>query len=227
MSDTPVYNDDDFLPVSALQSFVFCRRQCALNHCEQIRAENRLTAEGRLLHQRVHEEKSGIQEGRLIARGLRLASRRLGLSGIADVVEFHPVSDASEGVSLHGRSGYWRPFPVEYKRGRPKNHNADLLQLCAQAMCLEEMLGASIEAGAMFYGATRRRLDVRFDQALRQETETCLRDVRGMLSGGVTPPPEPGPKCKHCSLKGDCLPQLPASAAAYLRRMVRQTIREE
>jgi len=118
------------------------------------------------------------------------------------------------------------PYPVEYKRGRPKAHDADAVQLCAQAICLEEMLQTAVPAGALFYGRTRRRAPVAFTVELRNRVERLTVRLHELLGSGVTPPPEPGPKCKHCSLKDDCLPDLPASAAAYLRRMVRQAIRE-
>jgi len=144
------YTEDDLIPISALQHFVFCERQCALIHIEQAWTENRLTAEGRLLHERVHDQGGESRAGVRIERGLPLRSLRLGLVGVADVVEFHPLSE-----------GGWRPFPVEYKRGKPKRNACDEIQVCAQALCLEEMLGVRIPAGALFYGKTHRSQNFR------------------------------------------------------------------
>lgn len=221
-----MHSDDDLLPISALQHLVFCARQCMLIHGEAVWSENRQTAEGRVLHDRVHEEASGLQEGKLVARGLRLSSARLGLSGIADVVEFLPVSAGSEGIELAGRPGRWLPFPVEYKRGRPKGHNADAVQLCAQALCLEEMLGVRIPRGALFYGKTRRRQEILFDASLRETVARLAERLHGLVDAGITPPPEPGPKCKLCSLRQACLPDLPVSARNYIRRSVEQILSE-
>jgi len=257
-----VFTDSDLLPISALQHLVFCVRQCMLIHLELAWSENRHTAEGRLLHERVHERQSGTEHGIPVARGLRLVSYRLGLSGVADFVEYHPATDpplsplseegsgaappvsplvkggsdldpprsplgrGGRGVELPGRAGRWVPYPVEYKRGRPKAHDADAVQLCAQAMCLEEMLQTGVPAGALFYGQTRRRAPVVFTAELRGRVEQLAARLHELFDSGVTPPSEPGPKCKLCSLKDDCLPQRPASATGYLRRMVRQTIRE-
>lgn len=226
--------DDDLLAISALQHLVYCERQCMLIHVEGAWAENRTTAQGRIMHERVHAERSGMEDGRLIARGLRLCSRRLGLSGVADVVEFHPAQDETEtvaeraaaSVAIAGRAGRWRPFPVEYKRGRPKKHDADKVQLCAQAMCLEEMLATFIERGALFYGQTRRRQDVTFDASLRGRVESLAARLHALVTAGVTPPPDFGGKCDNCSLKDLCLPKRPASAMAYLRRAIRASLSE-
>lgn len=237
-----MFTDSDLLPISALQHLVFCPRQCMLIHLEQAWAENRWTAEGRVLHERVHERQSGTEQGIPVARGLRLVSYRLGLSGMADFVEYRPVGDPplsplgkggrethsqssgtqGSGVELPGREGRWVPFPVEYKRGRPKAHDADAVQLCAQALCLEEMLETAVPAGALFYGATRRRVQIAFGAALRGRVEQLAVRLHELFDSGITPPPEPGPKCKHCSLQDDCLPDRPASAAAFIRRMMKE-----
>jgi CRISPR-associated exonuclease Cas4 len=172
-----LYAEDDLLPLSGLQHLVFCERQWALIHIEQVWAENRLTAQGRVLHERTHEAGAESRPGLRVARGLRLRSLRLGLAGQADVVEFHA---ALAGVALTGEEGLWRPFPVEYKRGRPKPDRCDEVQLCAQALCLEEMFECAIAAGALFYGTPRRRLEVEFDAALRVETErlaVCMQEL--------------------------------------------------
>ena len=201
--------DAGLVPLSALQHLVFCRRQCGLIHLEGAWAENLLTAEGRVLHERVDGDPGETRRGVRIARGVALRSPRLGLIGKADVVEFHRV-----------RGGPAQPFPVEYKRGRPKPHDADRVQLCAQALCLEEMLGQPVPAGALFYGEPRRRQEVAFDAALRDRTEAAARDLHAMLAAGVTPPPEPGSKCRSCSLEPACLPRVSRarSAADWLAR---------
>lgn len=196
----------DLLPLSALQHLLFCERQCALIHIEQAWDENRLTAEGGLLHERVHEREDETRGDVRIARGLRLRSLRLGLTGQADVVEFHREDDGS-----------WRPFPVEYKRGRPKTADCDRVQLCAQAMCLEEMRGVAVPAGALFYGTTRRREDVTFDAALRATVEVTARRLHALVAAGVTPPAVYEKKCENCSLIALCRPRMPRNGRAVER----------
>ena len=208
--DTMNYNEDDLLALSGIQHFMFCRRQWALIHLEGTWAENRLTAEGRHLHERVHESDSETRNGVKIVRGLRLRSLRLGLSGQADVVEFHP----GEGAMV--------PFPVEYKRGRPKPDRCDEVQLCAQALCLEEMLGIPVARGAIFYGQPRRRQEVAFDEALRQETEVLAMTMHEMFNVGTTPPAVYEKKCDNCSLYNWCLPKNTGQSqqvASYLDRV--------
>ena len=206
-----MYSEDELLPLSALQHLLFCERQCALIHIEQAWEENRLTAEGRVLHERVHEADDESRGNVRIARGLRLRSLRLGLSGQADVVEFHHHGDA------------WLPFPVEYKRGKPKTGSFDTVQLCAQALCLEEMKSVAIEAGALFYGTTHRRLDVVFDQPLRNQTAAAADRLHRLIERGLTPPATYEKKCDSCSLFSLCLPKSAGqnkSATAYLNRMI-------
>jgi CRISPR-associated exonuclease Cas4 len=201
---------DDSFPLSALQHFAFCPRQCALIHVERLWAENTLTAEGRVLHDRTHDAGSESRRDLRLARALPLQSATLGLHGVADVVEFHRQPD-----------GAWRPFPVEYKRGRPKHEPIDAVQLCAQAICLEEMLCTPVPAGALFYGATHRRHDVTFDDALRAETRQLAAEVHALLAAGHTPPPVYAPKCRACSLLDLCRPQaVTRSASAHLARML-------
>lgn len=208
-----MYSEDDLLPISALQHLSFCRRRCALIHLEGLWAENRFTAEGNLLHQRVHEEHDSMEDGIRVARGLRLASHRLGLFGVADVVEFH-----ADG----------RPFPVEYKRGKRKTEQAYRVQLCGQALCLEEMLDVEVPLGALYFGKSRRRTAVEFDSALRQETEQLACELHGLFDAGKTPPPEPGPKCKSCSMQNLCLPKGVGgrSAIGYLARSISRILDE-
>lgn len=208
----------DLLPLSALQHLVFCERQAALIHLEGQWAENPLTFEGRQMHERVDRE-AGESRGDLrILRGLRLVCHRLGLSGRADVVELHRSDDGAEVEGLPGR---WRPFPVEYKRGRPKSHDADRVQLCAQALCLEEAWQTDVAAGALFYGKTRRRQDVAFTGELRQTTEAAARRLHEIVSSRVTPTARKAKKCDRCSLLPVCRPDaLGRSARRYLDRVL-------
>ena len=213
-----VFSEDELLPISALQHLAFCERQWALIHLEGAWAENQLTAEGRVMHDRAHEPDTESRGNVRISRGLRLRSLRLGLSGIADVVEFHRSErrgDASVndlpvlpgGVCLPGIPGLWSPFPVEYKRGRPKSGPYDEIQLCAQALCLEEMLGVSVPSAALFYGKPVRRFEVVLTTSLRKETERLASRVHELMRSGVTPPPIYEKKCDSCSLLSLCMPK--------------------
>ena len=218
-----MYSEDDLLPLSALQHLLFCERQCMLIHVEQAWSENRLTAEGRLLHERVHEGEDESRRNVRIVRGLRLRSLRLGLTGVADVVEFRHCESGESGVELANAPGLWHPFPVEYKRGKPKPDDSDKVQLCAQALCLEEMLSATVPEGAMFYGQPRRRLDVSFDEALRGVTEQTAERLHRLLETGQTPAAVYSKKCANCSLVHLCLPETAGrgkSAVRYLGQMV-------
>lgn len=212
-----MFTEDDLLPLSALQHLLFCERQCALIHLEQIWVDNRLTVEGTHLHEQAD---SGLQESRgdlRITRALPLRSLRLGLSGRSDVVEFHRIGE-----------GAWRPFPIEYKRGRPKSHRADEVQLCAQALCLEEMLEVPVPAGALFYGQTRHRLDVPFDAELRSTTEEAAARLHRLMASGITPRAAREPKCDQCSLLDVCMPAAPAaSVRLYVDRSLRVALRPE
>lgn len=217
-----LYAEDDLVPISALQHIAFCERQCALIHVEQVWEENRLTVEGRNLHDRVHEADAESRPGIRIVRGLRLRSLRLGLTGIADVVEFHSVPQ-SQISDLRSQ----KPFPVEYKRGKTKVDDCDAIQLCAQAICLEEMLHVAIPCGALFYGISRRRQNVAFDEDLRALTEQSAQRVHALVESGITPPAEYGPKCENCSLKEICLPKETGgsrSASGYLAKHLKSLI---
>lgn len=195
------YSEDELLPLSGLQHLIFCERQCALIHVEQVWTENRLTVEGRHLHDRVHDREHALRGAVRVETGVALRSLRLGLSGVADVVEFRKQDDDR-----------WLPFPVEYKRGRPKEDRCDEVQLCAQAMCLEEMMSVSIEQGALFYGKTRRRKDVCFDDELRVLTTDTAARFHALVDSGRTPPPAKQPKCRRCSLVDICLPDASAGS---------------
>jgi CRISPR-associated exonuclease Cas4 len=202
-----MYSEDELLPISALQHLLYCARQCALIHIERAWEENLFTAEGRILHDKVDSGENSVRAGRRIARSLPLRSLALGLSGIADVVEFGP-----ERAEV---------FPVEYKRGRSKAADWDRIQLCAQAMCLEEMLGVEIKEGALFYGKTRRRERVFFDDKLRAQTRESAEQLQSLIGAGRTPPAVYGPKCDACSLFHVCMPRLPRSKSIsrYLTTM--------
>ena len=201
---------DDLIMLSALQHFVFCPRQCALIHIEQLWSENVLTAEGRIMHEKVDTANRESRGNIRIEYGVPLRSLRLGLIGRADVVEFHKHGDR------------WIPFPVEYKRGKPKPDNCDAVQLCAQAICLEEMMSVEIPAGALFYGETRHRHDVVFSAMLRRETEDAAERVRKLIASGITPPPVYSVKCKKCSLVELCLPQASKKVGNYLLKVIEE-----
>ena len=217
-----IYREEDLLPLSGIQHFAFCRRQWALIHLEQQWQENLRTVEGSLLHQRAHD--ASLRERRgdlLILRSLSVVSHTLGLSGQCDVVEFYA---SSKGVPLHGEEGLWLPFPVEYKRGRPKAHQADELQLSAQAMSLEEMYCCSIPEGALFYGEPRRRTPVSFTSELRELVRSYTEEMHQYYRRGHTPNAKPGKSCHACSLKGLCLPQLTrrGSVSNYLKKAMEE-----
>jgi CRISPR-associated exonuclease Cas4 len=185
------YSDDELLPISALQHLVFCERQCALIHVERLWSENQLTVEGKLLHKNAHESSHETIRGVRVVRGLWLVSRILGLVGQADVVEFR-----SGGVVV----------PVEYKRGNPKKDASDRIQLCAQALCLEEQLNVSIETAHIFYGQKKRRIEVAINASLREATVTKIQRLRQIIVFAETPPAIRLPKCDNCSLIELCLP---------------------
>ena len=200
------YQEDDYIQLSGLQHFAFCRRQWALIHIELQWQENLRTVEGNLFHTRAHDKQARERRGNLlILRGLSVASASLGISGQCDVVEFHADP---EGITLCGEDGLWTPYPVEYKRGAPKSHQADELQLCAQAMCLEEMLCCKISEGALFYGETRRRVAVSFTPLLRQQVCAMIEQMHHLHRREHTPKAKPAKGCNACSLKELCLPVL-------------------
>ncbi len=205
--------ETDLVPLSALQHYLFCPRQCALIHVEQAWAENRLTAEGRVLHEATAEAGTEKRRGVRVVTAMPLVSKRLGVSGFADLVEMKKIPDGS-----------WRPFPVEYKRGKPKSHRADEVQLCAQAMALEEMFSVTLDEGALFYGETRRRVSVPLDATLRSLTEQVAAATRTLLNSQITPPPIYAKStCTNCSLNELCQPKRlsrKVSAAAWLARQI-------
>lgn len=234
------------LPISALQHLLFCERQCALIHIEGLWAENRRTVEGRHLHKTAHDGPDETRAGVRIVRGLALRSERLGLVGVADIVEFPLASPSDDSTKLDGTAGGIvefpigptagsakadsradehprAPVPVEYKRGRTKSDDCDRVQLCAQALCLEEMLGVAVPEGALFYGRTRRRERVPLDAELRATTLRAIDRLREMIASGRTPIAKREKKCDQCSLLNLCLPDASArvrGASSYFERML-------
>jgi CRISPR-associated exonuclease Cas4 len=204
---------DDFLPLSGIQHFAFCPRQWALIHIEKQWLENLRTVQGRQLHERVDNPDFFESRGDiLITRSVPLASQQLRFYGVADMVEFHAVE--GYGVHLPRRKGKWIPIPVEYKRGRPKKDDVDEVQLCAQAICLEEMLAIDIPYGYMFYGVTRRRTKVLLDTTLRENVNHLAQQMHQLFEQNITPKPVASNKCRSCSMEDICLPNLEKKQAA-------------
>ena len=203
-----VYSDCELIPISALQHYSFCPRQCALIHVEQVWVENRLTAEGRAMHEKAHSADCETRGDVRISRGIALRSLKIGVTGVADVVEFHRQPDKTT-----------IPFPVEYKLGKPKEGNCDRVQLCAQAMCLEEMLAVDVPKGALFYGRNRRREPVCFTDALRNESAELCKSVHSLILACETPAPVYTPRCRSCSLFDLCMPKkIAIKAESYIKR---------
>jgi CRISPR-associated exonuclease Cas4 len=195
-------SDDDFLPLSALNDLVFCERRCALHRVESLWIDNVHTIEGTQAHKRVHAAKPSDHEESpfRVERGLWLRSNRLKIVGVADLVEFRP-----------------QPFLIEYKRGNRRKWDNDDVQLCAQALCLEEMLSVSVPAGAIFHIKSKRRREIAFDAPLRLATEQAVRRLHEIVSAREVPPPVLHPKCKECSLHDVCMPELLVDVPAYQR----------
>ena len=216
-----MYSEEDYLMLSGIQHFAFCRRQWAMIHIEQQWAENYRTTAGELMHKKAHEEGSFEKRGNLlIVRGLRISSHKLGVSGQCDVVEFH---QNETGVELFGYDGKWNPVPVEYKHGAPKENMADELQLCAQAICLEEMFQTRIPDGYLYYGENRRRNYVEFTDNLREEVAKMTKEMHELFRRGYTPNVKPAKQCKACSLENLCVPKL--QKVKKVREYIEQSIR--
>ena len=211
-----MYAEAELIPISALQHFVVCPRQCALIHLEGVWIEDARTAKGRVEHERVDRGGAETRGPLRRAYGVPLRSLRLGLTGKADVVEFLAAPDG----------GPERPFPIEHKRGRPKIGDEDRVQLCAQALCLEEMLGVAVPVGALFYGRTRRRAEVAFDEALRRRTEAVAAEVRALFAASATPPPPAVAPCKSCSLLIACRPDAFPSRRRSVARWITARLAE-
>ena len=200
------YDEEKFLQISGLQHYCFCKRQWALIHIEQLWSENLRTVEGEIMHQKAHDytEKES-RKGVLVTRDLKIHSSKMGLSGACDVVEFYPDS---QGITLLNKTGKYLPYPVEYKRGEPRNDHANELQLCAQAMCLEEMLCCDVNKGALFFGKTRHREEIIFNNELREEVKNYAKEMHQLYEKNYTPKVKPTKSCNACSLKEVCVPKL-------------------
>lgn len=201
-----VYNEDDYLQLSGLQHFIFCRRQWALIHIEEQWSENVRTIEGKILHERAHDGAQRERRGDLIiTRDMRIFSRQLGLSGACDVVEF---KRSESGIPLMGEEGKYQPYPIEYKKGRPRDDHANDVQLCAQAMCLEEMLCCNIPEGAIYFFETRRRMKIALTNELREEVKIAAGEMHQLYQRRHTPRVKRTKSCNACSLKEVCLPAI-------------------
>ena len=210
------YNEEDYLMLSGLQHFRFCRRQWALIHIENQWAENYRTVDGSIIHENAHDQSFVESRGdTIITRGIHVFSSMLGVSGQCDVLEYRRDE---EGIPLARREGKWRPYPVEYKRGSPREDTGDAVQLCGQAMCLEEMLCCDIPHGALYYHELRRRVPVEFTQELRSEVKVLLQEMHDLYHKRYTPRVKPTKSCNACSLKELCLPKLSRlkSVSAYI-----------
>ncbi len=232
MSCNDRFDDDQLLALSGLQHLVYCKRQWALIHLEGQWAESGLTADGRLLHERTDVTETEVRGNKRIARGLRLRSLQLGLVGRADVVEFRRIQagDSHQGIILDDAEGFWQPVPVEYKRGKPKPDSRDEVQLCAQALCLEEMLDTPINKGILFYGEPRRRETVELAETLRIQTKDLTKRLHRLMEKGETPPPtDDRGKCRRCSLRKLCLPKAARkkSARNYMNTSINEMIGDE
>lgn len=224
-----MYAEEDLLPLSGLQHLTFCERRWALIHLERQWQENLFTAEGKLLHDKAHSASIESRPDVLVRRTLALCSFRLGLSGQTDVVEFLPCAPDETGLAIPHRKGLWRPYPIEYKRSRDKHgSSAYQIQLCAQALCLEEMLDTPVPRGAIFDSQTRRRVEVVFDAALRQRVEQLVTRMHTINESRKTPTAVYEKKCEGCSMKPVCLPTIAGAdrASRYLRRAVSSNLRQ-
>lgn len=200
------YREDEYLMISGIQHFRFCKRQWALIHVEQQWAENEHTVIGELMHKKVHDPYlTEKRKGVLITRALPISSRVLGVSGECDVVEFHRKD---EGVKLYGHSGLYEIYPIEYKKGKPKESEEDILQLTVQVMCLEEMFSADIQEGALFYGEIRRRECVKITEELKLEAKDIIKEMHQYYARRHTPQVKCSKRCNACSLKDICIPKI-------------------
>ena len=217
-----IYNEDEYLQLSGIQHFAFCKRQWSLAYIEMQWAENLRTVEGSILHENAHDKfSSEKRKDLIISRGMAVHSNSLGISGECDVVEFR-LSD--NGIKLYGREGLYSVFPIEYKRGEPKENDVDILQLTAQAICLEEMLCCNIETGYIYYGETRHRITVGFSNELRQKVADIVLEMHQMYDRRYTPKVKRTKSCNACSLKDICLPVLfkNKSAKEYISKCIEE-----
>lgn len=219
-----MYDEDDLLPISALSQLYYCPRRAGLTLLEQQWSDNVYTAEGTVQHRRVHQGGDEVRRDVRICRGVRVRSLRLGLAGTIDCLELVRLEGGvGTGVAVEGASGLWLPVPVEYKHGSTRDEHEYKVQLCAQALCLEEMLDLSLTDGYLYYEESRRRLTVHFTNELRRFVEDGARQLHEMLRSGVTPSARASAKCHKCSMIDLCGPRLPAARAGrYLAEMLNE-----
>lgn len=223
------FQEDEMVMISALQHYLFCPRQCALIHLEQQWQENFLTAAGQMMHERVDRRESSTRRNVHYATGLRIFSREYSLVGIADMVEFHQTDHEYDenckriAVPLKGLPLFWKPFPVEYKRGSPKKNEMDQIQLCAQAICIEEMMKIVIPEGALFYGQTHHRESVVFSESLRNYVMEISKNIHDLYRTGEVPPPLYTKSCQACSLVDLCMPKQ-KSAGQWLQSQIEDSL---
>lgn len=218
------YREEDYLMLSGIQHFVFCRRQWALIHIEQQWEENFHTVDGEIMHKKAHDGFScEKRKDVIVSRGMPVFSRTMGVSGVCDIVEFHR---SKEGVFIRKFDGTFQVIPVEYKRGKPKEDDSDILQMTAQAMCLEEMLDCTIEKGALFYGQTKRRMEVKITNEYRERVYAMFEEMHHYYDRGYTPNVKKTKACGVCSLKDICMPELEKvqSAKGYIARHLKEEL---
>ncbi len=215
------YSDDDMLMLSGIQHFRFCPRQWALIHIEQQWEDNRLTAEGEILHRHVDDPSYRQKCGDFISlRSVNIASHELGLYGVSDVIELHPTEDEENGILHTKYPGRWLPYPVEYKHGKPKRNEVDEVQLAAQVMCVEEQYNIHLDWGAFFYHEIRRRVEVKITPLLRDTVRQCAQCMHELFKSGILPAINIGPQCGKCSLNNLCMPETMncSTVASYLKK---------
>ncbi len=218
------YNEEDFLSLSGIQHFAFCKRQWALIHIVQQWEAYLRTIEGELMHKSAHDGYTTLKRGDIIiSHGMSVFSRRLGINGVCDIVEFYKDKN---GVEIFGRDGKYKAYPVEYKRGEPKENDIDILQLVAQAMCLEEMLCCTIDEGSIYYGETRHRLKITIDDTLREKVTSLFNEMHAMYNRRYTPKVKPSKSCNACSLRDICIPKLckNKSAKDYITKNLKEEV---
>jgi CRISPR-associated exonuclease Cas4 len=218
-----MFTEDDFIQISALQHYVYCPRQCGLIHVDNAWNENMFTVRGEILHEKVDTNTYETRGTKKAIRGLRIHSNRLGIVGRCDVVEFYEQDPIKRFPSSGDKTELKETFniiPVEYKSGEPKNDLSDKVQLCAQVLCLEEMLNAKIKSGAFFYGKIRRRNQIEIDEELRKQTEEIITSVHEIISRKIVPAAKYSEKCRNCSLEDVCMPK------AMNEKKLRQYIKE-
>lgn len=217
------YEDDDMLMLSGIQHFAFCPRQWALIHIDQQWRDNLLTAEGQIMHQHADDSFYRQKVGdKICLRSVNIASKRLGLYGISDIIELLPTNSCCNAIIHPLYPGYWIPYPVEYKHGKPKADSVDIVQLTAQAICLEEQYNINIYEGAIYYGETRHREIVSFDCNIRSKVVELAQSMHVIYDSGIVPFARKQPYCKSCSLKDVCMPETAykESASNYLKSVL-------